>query len=250
MTTYVYKSTTGGPVNVDSYVVTVNPGLESYTQIAVLDELIGVSVNRYDDGVLATADNRIVVRGINNAAGAFNTLSFNNQPSSVSRTLLNYTGATVLTGGTANTKTVLKQVALPNGWGLDYKAGIRVSAIFGFSLNSNTKSFGVDFGTSAGSATTLWSRTRTSASHGGESVLLDLQRSNIVIGSYVLGYGGNISTEGIGIINTPSYTTILTTSVPPTTNNTYLYFWGNLITSEADQVTLARAKVDLYVAEY
>lgn len=250
MTTYVYKSTTGLPVSVDNYTVTVNPGLQCNQQIYPLDLLIGTSINRYDDGVLATVDNIVPVKGIKNAAGAFNNISVDNVSKGMSRCLLNYTGATVLTGGTVGAKTLLKQVVLPDGWALDYKAGLRISAFFGFSLNTNSKSFGVDFGTSFGTAVTLWSRTRNSASHGAESVLLDMQRSPLLRTVYLVGYGGNISTEGIGVVNTSSYTTSLTTAVDPEVNGTSLYFWGTLNTVNTDQVTLARAKVDLSVAEY
>lgn len=250
MTEYVYKSSTGYPINIGSYVVTPTYGLQSSTQIDLLDEYIGININRYDDGVLATVDDRIEVRGIKNSTGTVKTLSFNNSPSSIYRTLLNYTGATVLTGGTANTKTLLKQVVLPDGWALDYKAGLRISAYFGFSLNTNSKAYGVDFGTSFGSAITLWSRTRNSATQGIESTLIDLQRSPLNRTNYIMGYGGNMSTEGIGAINTSGYTTALTTAPAPDVNGTSIFFWGNLITSNADQITLARAKVDLNVAEY
>lgn len=57
MTTYVYKSITGRPVNADDYVVTVDPGLQFDRQIEELDAYIGVSIARYDDGVLSSSDN-------------------------------------------------------------------------------------------------------------------------------------------------------------------------------------------------
>lgn len=250
MTTYVYKSSTGHPVNIGTYVVTPTYGVQSSNQISILDEYIGISIDRYDDGVLAILDNYVEVRGINNSAGKVNTLSFNNTPFSVSRTLLNYTGANVLTGGTSNTKTLLLEVPLPNGWALDYKAGLRISAYFGFSLNANSKSYGIDFGTSFGSAINLWSRTRSLATQGLESTLIDLQRSPLNRDQYIRGYGGNMSTEGVGATNTSSYNTSLSTAPSPETNGTSIFFWGTLVTSNADQVTLARAKVDLCVAEY
>ena len=57
MTTYIYKSTTGKTVAVENYVVTVNPGLQSTSQIEALDAFIGSSISRYDDGILTSADN-------------------------------------------------------------------------------------------------------------------------------------------------------------------------------------------------
>ena len=56
MTTYVYKSTTGFPVNIDNYIITPNPGLYSKYQIDALDAFIGSTLSRYDDGVLTTVD--------------------------------------------------------------------------------------------------------------------------------------------------------------------------------------------------
>lgn len=56
MTTYIYKSTTGKTVAVENYVVTVNPGLQSTSQIEALDAFIGSSISRYDDGILTSAD--------------------------------------------------------------------------------------------------------------------------------------------------------------------------------------------------
>ena len=56
MTTYVYKSTTGFPVNIDNYIITPNPGLYSKYQIDALDTFIGSTLSRYDDGVLVTND--------------------------------------------------------------------------------------------------------------------------------------------------------------------------------------------------
>ena len=56
MTTYVYKSTTGFPVNIDNYTITPNPGLYSKYQIEALDSAMGSTLSRYDDGVLATND--------------------------------------------------------------------------------------------------------------------------------------------------------------------------------------------------
>lgn len=61
MTTYVYKSTTGFPVNIDNYIITPNPGLYSKYQIEALDTFIGSTLSRYDDGVLVTADSNLPV---------------------------------------------------------------------------------------------------------------------------------------------------------------------------------------------
>jgi hypothetical protein len=79
------------------------------------------------------------------------------------RLLKSFTGATVLTGGTVNTKTTLMQVAIPDAFLVDYASEIRITAMFGFSLNTNSKSFGVDIGATAGAAVNLWTRTRSSA---------------------------------------------------------------------------------------
>lgn len=56
MTTYVYTSATGFPVNIDSYIITPNPGLYSKYQIDALDAFVGSTLSRYDDGVLMTTD--------------------------------------------------------------------------------------------------------------------------------------------------------------------------------------------------
>lgn len=56
MTTYVYKSTTGKTVNIDSFTITTNPGLELKYANDVLDSYIGINLARYDNGVLLTAD--------------------------------------------------------------------------------------------------------------------------------------------------------------------------------------------------
>jgi hypothetical protein len=55
---YVYKSISGKTLNIDSYVVTATAGLESKYEIEALDSLIGISINRYTDGVLDTEDNK------------------------------------------------------------------------------------------------------------------------------------------------------------------------------------------------
>lgn len=250
MTEYVYTSTTGKTLNIDSYIVTVSPGLQSKYQIDALDALIGISVARTDDGVLVASDTIVPARGTKNAEGNVVNISFNEVPRSVCRVLCNYTGSTILTGGTANTKTLLKQVALPNGWAMDYRSGIRASAIFGCSLNTNSKSYGVSMGTSFGTSVDLWSRTRASASVGADSLHLDIQRSPVSKDKLMMGYGGSITVEGVSNINTSSYIQTLSTSVGPEAVGTSLYFWGNLVTSNADEITLARVKVDLVTAEY
>lgn len=67
--TFVYKSININPVIVDNYIVTKEPGLESKYQIEVLDNLIGVSLNRYDDGVLQSKDPATEVRGYTDTNG-------------------------------------------------------------------------------------------------------------------------------------------------------------------------------------
>lgn len=173
------------------------------------------------------------------------TWAFVNQ--AASRCLKNFTGANVLTGGTINTKTLLMQVPLPDGCLLDYRAGIRVSAIFGFTLNTNSKACGVDIGTSFGTATNLWSRTRASATSGAESILIDFQRSPLDSTKLLLAYGQAAPYEGAPNNNISTYT--LHYSINPASTGLSLYFWGNLITANTDQVTLARAKVELATAE-
>lgn len=59
MTVYVYKSNTGKTLNVLNYIVTPSPGLQATYQIDVLDSLMGSTISRYDDGVLASADDLI-----------------------------------------------------------------------------------------------------------------------------------------------------------------------------------------------
>lgn len=56
MTTYVYKSTTGHPVNIDNFTITPNPGLQLKYPNDILDTYLGTSINRYDDGVLVSSD--------------------------------------------------------------------------------------------------------------------------------------------------------------------------------------------------
>ncbi len=56
MTEYVYKSITGRPVKIDNYIITPNPGLFSKYQNPVLDLYLGISLSRYDDGVLTLTD--------------------------------------------------------------------------------------------------------------------------------------------------------------------------------------------------
>lgn len=69
MTTYVYKSTTGFPVNIDNYIITPNPGLESKYQIENLDNYLGSTISRYDDGVLATVDDSFNVKATKSSTG-------------------------------------------------------------------------------------------------------------------------------------------------------------------------------------
>lgn len=76
MTTYVYKSTTGFPVNIDNYIITPNPGLYSKYQIDALDAFLGSTLSRYDDGVLATVDNELPLTATKSiGTGLLNSLS-------------------------------------------------------------------------------------------------------------------------------------------------------------------------------
>lgn len=61
MTTYVYKSTTGHPVNIDDFTITPNPGLQLKYPNDILDTYLGTSINRYDDGVLVSSDPEVPV---------------------------------------------------------------------------------------------------------------------------------------------------------------------------------------------
>ena len=163
------------------------------------------------------------------------------------RCLKNFTGANQLTGGTVNTKTLLMQVSLPNGLLLDYRTSLRISAIFGFSLNTNNKSFGIDIGTTFAGATNLWTRSRTSATSGADSALLNLQRSPTLPTDVLLSYGGSVPYEGATNVNTAVYT--FPYPVDPATAGLSLYFWGTLVTANTDQITLARALVESVTGE-
>lgn len=186
--------------------------------------------------------------GAPDSQGAFSGfLDSKGNPIRFTRTLKNFTGQNVLTGGTINTKTLLMQVPLPDGCLLDYRAGIRVSAIFGFTMNTNSKACGVDIGTSFGTASNMWGRTRASATSGAESILIDFQRSPLDSTKLLLAYGQAAPYEGAPNNNISTYT--LHHSINPASTGLSLYFWGNLITANTDQVTLARAKVELAVAE-
>lgn len=248
MTEYVYKSTTGHPVNVENYVVTPSPGLYSKYQIDALDALLGVSLTRYDDGVVTNTDDRLQVSGIKGATGVVTGILVNTTPVSYTRVLKNFTGANVLTGGTINTKTLLMQVAIPDGALADAKAGIRLSGYFGCTMNTNSKSFGIDIGTSFGAGTSLWTKTLSSGTAGAQSFLLDIQQNPANAAQILIGYSAGVTTEGSGgAINTSTYTT--TVVIDPASTGLSLYLWGNVITANTDQVTLARCKIDLVTAE-
>lgn len=248
MTEYVYKSTTGFSVTVDSYTVTPSPGLYSKYQIDVLDALIGTSLSRYDDGVAVTVDDRLPVSGIKGSTGVVTGLLVDTTPVSYTRVLKNFTGATVLTGGTINTKTLLMQVPIPDGALADPKAGIRLSGYFGCTLNTNSKSFGIEIGTSFGSSTSLWAKTLNSGTAGAQSFLLDIQQNPANAAQILIGYSAGLTLEGSGgAVNTSTYTTAV--AVDPATTGLNLYLYGTLVTANTDQVTLARCKIDLVTAE-
>lgn len=63
---YLYKSTTGKPVNIDNFTITVDPGLELKYANDVLDSFMGVSLSRYTNGVLDTIDDSVPVLGKRN----------------------------------------------------------------------------------------------------------------------------------------------------------------------------------------
>lgn len=248
MTEYVYKSTTGYPVTVENYVITPSPGMYSKYQIDVLDALIGVTLSRYDDGVIVTADDRLPVSGIKGSTGVVTGLLVDTTPVSFTRVLKNFTGANTLTGGTANTKTLLMQVPIPNGALADSKAGIRMSGYFGCTLNTNSKSFGIGIGTTFGSATSLWTKTLNSATSGAQSFLVDIQQNPSNATQILIGYSAGLTLEGSGgAVNTATYTS--TVAVDPATSGLSIFLWGNVITANTDQVTLARCKIDLVTAE-
>jgi len=163
------------------------------------------------------------------------------------RVLKNFTGVNQLTGGTINAKTLLMQVSIPDGLLLDYKASIRISGIFVFTMNTNSKTFGVDIGTSFASGTGVWSRTRSSASSGEDSLLVDLQRYSLDGTKIIMSYGSSVAIEGNP--NIASSGTGTQISIDPNTTGLYLYFWGNLNTANTDSVVLNRAFVETFIAE-
>lgn len=69
MTTYVYKSTTGHPVNIDNFTITPNPGLQLKYPNDILDTYLGTSINRYDDGVLVSSDPEVPVTAYKTLTG-------------------------------------------------------------------------------------------------------------------------------------------------------------------------------------
>lgn len=248
MTEYVYKSLTGHPVNVENYVITPSPGLYSKYQIEALDRLLGSTLTRYDDGVITNTDDRLPVSGIKGATGVVTGILVDTTPVSYTRVLKNFTGSNILSGGTVNTKTLLMQVPIPNGALADAKAGIRMSGYFGCTLNTNSKSFGIDIGTSFGAGTSLWTKTLSSGTAGAQSFLLDIQQDPTNAAQILIGYSAGVTLEGSGgAVNTSTYTTAV--AVNPATNGLNLYLWGNVITANTDQVTLARCKIDLVTAE-
>lgn len=247
MTVYVYKSTTGHPVNIDNYIVTPDPGLQSKYQIDVLDAYIGSSIARYDDGVLATADDKLIISGVQGPTGVLTGLLIDGTTVSYTRCIKNFTGYNQLTGGTINTKTLLMAVPIPDGALVDTRAGLRISGFFGFTMNTNSKSVGVDIGTSFATATNVWSRTRNSGTSGADSFLIDIQKNPANSTQLIAGYGASLAFEGATSINTATYTAPIT--VDPSLTGLNLYFWGNLVTANTDQITLARCRVDLSTSE-
>lgn len=163
------------------------------------------------------------------------------------RCLKNFTGANTLTGGTVGLKTLLLQVPIPDGALLNYGAGIRISAFFGFTLNTNTKTFGIDIGQTFPTGVLLWSRARSSATSGADSVLTDFQRHPSSSNQCIEGYGETVAVEGASNNNVSTYTRVL--GVDPAATGLSIYFWGTLNTANTDQITLARAQVDLSTGE-
>lgn len=130
MTTYVYKSTTGFPVNIDNYTITPSPGLYSKYQIDALDAAIGSTISRYDEGVLVTADSSVpvtattnpVTGGISLSAGGVQVGGTASPYAFTSRALTDSDNGQTRVCASAQVATV--NTGLPNGFGCAFKGAI------------------------------------------------------------------------------------------------------------------------------
>lgn len=149
-----------------------------------------------------------------------------------------------LTGGSTGTKTTLLEVSIPDGALDDADASIFGLCRFWYTRNTNTKTFGVDIGTSAATATEIYTRSRNSSSHGADDCTFTVRKHSdgsdrlmITVGDVTgaVYYGGSYNT-------TEPRKAV---AVSPTATGLKLYFWGNLVTANTDFVRLYECMVKL-----
>ena len=66
-----------------------------------------------------------------------------------------FTGRSQLTGGTANVKTTLMEVPIPDGWLSDLSVRMDIEVSWNYTNNADTKEFGVSLGTGSRNGGTL-----------------------------------------------------------------------------------------------
>jgi hypothetical protein len=197
-------------------------------------------------GLRATGD---LIPGLSVAQLATNATAAGPDSASFVRILAAPMGFYQVTGGTINTQQVLYQIDLPDGCLLDYHAGLRIQAAFWCSENTNSKRYGVWIGTDmASSAVTLYDRTRNVSTVGGDSCCLVVKRHPTV--STRLKLFGNVGIQYFGQLNVNvAMNPVADVLCDPATTSLKLFFVGNKITANTDQVTFTNGIVTLFRAD-
>lgn len=148
-----------------------------------------------------------------------------------------------LTGGTVGVQTVLFEVPIPDGWLDNDTNAIEVRSSWWYSLNTNSKSFGVYLGTEIGTAAAVFSRTRTSATQGQDASWNILMRNPSDVAKIRNANSSGIAYFGHSGVNAASSSVNNVGTIDPSTAGLKLFFTATLDTVNTDQVTLTAVQV-------
>lgn len=217
---------------------------DQYRRISPADQLVfdstgalsGVKsgVSGQSEGRMLTAATATAVQALVSGAGEL--------PPGQSRVLKATTGALQLTGGTAGVKTTLLTVALPDGLLSDPTVRLVIEYATNYTNSANVKNYGIDIGSTAGTAVTLRSQAPTTTAS--ETTLFVMQRSTTTPARFWIALPNNARVFGTAPGSGATSGVLASASIDPAATGQNLYFWAQ-INPNTEQITFETIYVKL-----
>jgi len=168
---------------------------------------------------------------------------------SVPLVLKSFTGRSQLTGGTANVKTTLMEVPIPDGWLSSLAVRMDIELSINYTNNADNKEWGVALGTGSAFGGTVSGtvdiRQLTGTTTASISDKIVIQRSAETPGRLYLAIPNNARTFGTNPSAGATVGVLASASINPDATGQSLWVWGRHPVNVANQISLEHLFVQL-----